>query len=156
MMMMMMVVISFPGHLNSPQTNLQFCRVSLRPSLSEGNSIMFYLFPAFAAFALTWQLPKSILTCKQTRELTDPTWKVRGFQRTALDFPSATRHQEVQELSVPQLSCRKNLLNEGRQLSQLQNPWTPSWTHANFHFWNEKWKSRGIPKAWVGTENTAW
>lgn len=145
---------SFPAHLNSTQTTLQFCRVSLRHSLSEGNStIVFYLFPAFAAFALTWQLPKSIVTCKQTWELTDPTWKIREFQKTALDFPSATRHQEVQELSVPQLSCWKNLLIQGSQLPLLQNPWTLSWTHANSHFWKEKWKSRGILKPWVGTDN---
>ena len=149
---------SFPSHLNSTQTTLWFCHISFRNRLSEGNStIVFFSFCVFAAFALTWQLPKYILTCKQTWQLTVSTWKIREFQKTILDFPSATSHRVVQELSVPQLSCQKNLAvlcsNEDTQLPLLQNLLTLSWTDANSRFCNKKLKRRGTPKPWVNTDN---
>lgn len=142
---------SFPSHLNSTKTAFQFCRVPLRNSLNDGiSTTVVFLFCTFAASALIWQLPKAILACKQTWELTVSTCKTREYQKTLLDFPSAKRHQEVQELSVPQLSCQKNLAvprsNEDSPLPLLQNLLTLSWTDASSGFWNENWKNRGITK----------
>lgn len=143
------------SHSKSTQEPFDFAMYH-RETKWKHSTIMFFLVCVFAAFALTWQLPKSILTCKQTWELTASTWKTKEFQETILDFLSATRQQEVQELSVPQLSCQKNLAmpcsNEGSWLPQLRHLLTLSRTDAFCHFWNEKLKRGGIPKPWMNTD----
>lgn len=112
MMMMMMMIFPSPSEQHTNNPPILPCIVETQPWWRQFNNHVL-LAPSICCFCSDFDnCQKSIITCKQTLELTVPTWKIREFQKTALDFPSATRHREVQELSVPQLSCRKNLLNE--------------------------------------------
>lgn len=118
---------------------------------------MFFLFYTVAAFALTWQLPKAILTCKQTRKLTVSTWRIKRISENCFGLPFCNKTSRSSR-TVPQLSCQKNSAvpcsNEDSQLPLLQNLITQSWTDGNSCFRNEKLK-RGLPKPWVNTDTAA-